>query len=104
MILKIISNLIVCNFYLDEFDMTELKGTDHRFLFQNADGSINMGVCYNDPDIEYYDILWLNYIAQQIELFLNKNDGFISFDKELQTRSCYIELQRNVFLNNVGWV
>ena len=72
-----------------------LKGTDHRILFQSADGSINMGVCFNDPDIDIYDIYWFNEVAIQMTHSLGANEGLISIDEELQTRSCYVELHRN---------
>ena len=72
-----------------------MKGTDHRILFQSGDGSINMGVCFNDPDVEMYDIYWFNYLAWQMSNSLNTNEGLISIDEELQTRSGYVELHRN---------
>lgn len=72
-----------------------MKGTNGRVLFQNADGSINMGLCFNDPDIEIYDIFWLNEVAMEMTRRLIKNEGLISMDEELQIRSCYAELHRN---------
>ena len=39
-------------------DLEAITGSNHRVLFQNADVSINMGVIFNDPDIELYDIYW----------------------------------------------
>ena len=39
-------------------DLEAIVGSNHRVLFQNADVSINMGVIFNDPDIELYDIYW----------------------------------------------
>ena len=71
-----------------------MKGTDHRILFQSGDGSINMGVCFNDPDIKMYDIYWFNNLAWQMTL-QDTNEGLISIDEELQTRSVYVELHRN---------
>ena len=47
--------------------MAALKNTNHRVLFQNADGNINMGVWFNDPEIDLYDICWFNYLASLIE-------------------------------------
>ena len=47
-----------CSAHLD--DIEALKGTDSRVLFQSADGKINMGVWFNDPDIEMNDIFWYN--------------------------------------------
>ena len=83
------------NSYLAGIDIAAMKTTDHRILFQNADGSINMGVCLNDPDMEVYDICWLNYLAIQMNESLNRNEGLVFMDIELQTRSCFVELQRN---------
>ena len=39
-------------------DIAKLKGTNNRILFQNADGNINMGIWFKDPDIETYEIFW----------------------------------------------
>ena len=39
-------------------DLEAITGSNHRVLFQNADVNINMGVIFNDPDIEMYDIYW----------------------------------------------
>ena len=90
------------NSYLAALDIAAMKTTDHRVLFQNADGSINMGVCLNDPDMKAYDISWLNYLAYEMNESLDKNEGLVFIDNQLQTRSCYVELQRNgsVFQNN----
>ena len=71
-----------------------MKGTNDRVLFQSADGSINMGVCFNDPDVEIYDIFWLHEIAKEIARSSYENKGLISIDRKLQTTSCYVELQR----------
>ena len=77
-----------------------MKGTDSRVLFQSADGKINMGVWFSDPDIEMYDICWLNVIAREInremvrEKYLSSNEGLITIDNELDIRSCYVELHR----------
>ena len=70
-------------------------GTDFGVLFQNADGNINMGAWFNDPDIEMEDICWYNYLAEEIEKSLDKTEGFISVDKKHNTRSCYVELHRH---------
>ena len=72
-----------------------MKGTNDRVLFQSADGCINMGVCFNDPDVELYNIFWLHEIAKEIARSSHANKGLISIDRKLQTRSCYVELQRN---------
>ena len=75
-------------------DIAPLKGTNHRVLFQNEHGNINMGVWFNDPDIEMYDIFWFHNIAVEIKRFLRSNEGLVSVDEELGIKSCYVELQR----------
>ena len=74
-----------------------MKGTNDRALFQSADGSINMGVCFNDPDVEIYDIFLLHEIAREIARSY-ENEELISIDQELQIRSYYVELQRNGYV------
>ena len=37
-----------------------IKDTTCSVLFQNADGNINMGLWFNDPDVEFDDIYWYN--------------------------------------------
>ena len=76
-------------------DIVGLKGTKHRVLFQNADGNINMGVCFNNPDIENYDLFWFTVLAKMMEHSLKQNQGLISVDRKLKTKSCYVELHRN---------
>ena len=78
-------------------DIAKLKGTNNRILFQNADGNINMGVWLNDPDIELYDIFWLNAIAREMKKSLDRKEGLITVDEEMNIRSCYVELHRNRF-------
>ena len=51
-----------------------------------------MGVFFNDPDVDLDEIFWYNQLA--INLSLQKNQGLISIDEELNTRSCYVELHR----------
>ena len=51
-----------------------------------------MGVFFNDPDVGLDEIFWYNELA--INLSLHRNAGLISVDKELNTRSCYVELHR----------
>ena len=80
--------------------MIDLKGSPHRILFQNADGDINMGVFFNDPDIEMEDIYWYNILAREINNSLANNEGLISIDEKLnemneKTFSCYTELHRD---------
>ena len=64
-------------------------------LFQNAEGTINMGVYFNDPDVEWGDIYWYNTLAEEIEEEIKLWDnGLISFDEELEAYSCCVELHR----------
>ena len=85
-------------------DVPKLKGSNHRVFFQNAEGNINMGVLFNDPDVDMEDIYWYNALAFAIGESLAKNEGLItiesikqfdSTEKELKTYSCYVELHRN---------
>ena len=87
-------------------DIPKLKGSNHRVFFQNAEGNINMGVLFNDPDVDLEDIYWFNALALAIGESLSKNEGLItiesikqldSTEKELKTYSCYVELHRNGF-------
>ena len=64
-------------------------------LFQNAEGNINMGIWFNDPDIEADDCRWFNVLADIMHRSLMQNEGLVSVDTDLKTRSCYVELQRN---------
>ena len=79
---------------MEPASIPKLKGTDHRVFFQNAEGNINMGVFFNDPDVELDDIFWYNRLAGAIKDSLEQNEGLISVDEELNTRSCYVELHR----------
>ena len=72
-----------------------MPGSNHRVLFQNADDNINMGVIFNDPDIELYDIYWYIVLAEFMERSLADNEGLITVDQKLNTKSCYVELHRN---------
>ena len=67
---------------------------DHGVLFQNAEGNINMGFWFDDPDITKDDGCWYNILAREIRKSLQNNEGVISIDEELKTRSCYVELIR----------
>ena len=75
----------------------DLKNTNHRVLFQNAEGNINMGVWFNDPDMELYDIFWLNIIAREMKNSIERKENLIYKDQELNTLSCYVELHRKSF-------
>ena len=72
-----------------------MPGSKHRVLFQNADNNINMGVIFNDPDLELDDIYWYRVLAEEIGNSLTRGEGLISIDKQLKTNSCYVELHRN---------
>ena len=63
-------------------------------LFQNAEGNINMGVFFNDPDVDMEDIYWYNFLLLQMMDSLDANEGLIVFDEESNTHSCYVELHR----------
>ena len=80
-----------------------MKGSNVGVLFQNAEGNINMGVWFDDPDIEMEDIYWYNLLAKEINKSLRKNEGLISVDREYKTKSCYVELHRNGELNSDGY-
>ena len=76
-------------------DMLALKGSDHRVLFQNAEGNINMGVWFNDPDVEMDDIFWYHVLAKAMHNSLAMKEGLVSADDELGTMSCYVVLHRD---------
>ena len=63
-------------------------------FFQNGEGNINVGVFFNDPDVELDDIFWYNTLAGAIYASLQQNEGLISVDEKLNTCSCYVELHR----------
>ena len=84
--------LLITKINLVEKDVHKLKGSDHRVLFQNADGNINMGVLFNDPDVDLEDIYWYNILAMAI--CGTENEELFVFDEELNTSSCYVELHR----------
>ena len=70
---------------------------NHRVLFQNEDGNINMGAWFNDPVNEVYDIHWFGVLELEMDTSLIKKEGLISIDDELGTWSCFVELHRNGF-------
>ena len=72
-----------------------MKNTTDRVLLQNAGGNINMGLWFNDPDIDIYDICLFNTISTAMEKSLRRKEGLICVDKDLNTKSCYVELHRN---------
>ena len=63
-------------------------------LFQNAEGNINMGVVFNDPDVDLDDICWYNILATKMRESMVFNDGLLYVDEKLNTYSCYVELHR----------
>ena len=67
---------------------------NHRVLFQNANGNINMGVWYDDLVRDVYDVAWFCTLSLEMEI-ASKTEGLISIDKEFKTKSCFVELQRN---------
>ena len=71
------------------------KGKDDRVLFQNAEGTINMGVWFNDPEIELSDIFWYHHLGVMINNSLAYNEGLCYIDRDRNVRSCYVELHRN---------
>ena len=77
-------------------DISALKGNaSNRVLFQNAEANINMGVWFNDPDVEMDDICWYNLLAKTIYNTKLTNPELISVDHKLGAISCYVELHRN---------
>ena len=86
--------------YLDPEETIKLKGSDHRVLFQNAEGNINMGVLFNDPDVDLNDIYWYNVLSWQMLKSMDANEGLIAFDKESNTPSCYVELHRKSLITD----
>ena len=72
-----------------------MKGCDYGVLFQNSDGTINMGVWFNDPDIEMNEIFWYNILSKEIHNC--ETEGLISVDQDFGTKSCYVELHRTSF-------
>ena len=75
-------------------EVQKLKGSNHRVLFQNAEGNINMVVFFNDPDVDLDEICWYNAMARAIFHSLENNEGLISIDEESNAHSCYVELHR----------
>ena len=80
---------------MDFNSVPTLKGSKHRVFFQNAEGNINMGVFFNDPDVDLDEIFWYSHLGDIIDESLHQNEGLITVDEELKTRSCYVELHRD---------
>ena len=68
-------------------DMAALRGTSNRVLFQNVEGNINMGVWFNDPDVEMEDICWYNVLAK---------DMYVTKDR-VRNHQKYIEFVHDFF-------
>ena len=76
------------NLLIDDYEtVPRLKGSKHRVFFQNAEGNINMGVLFNDPDVGLDEIFWYNELALAIYDSLKRNEGLISIDDKLNTRT-----------------
>ena len=82
-------------------DLNLLKGTSGGVLFENANRDINMGVWFDDPDIEMNDIYFYNLLAKQMNVSQLLNEGLITKNKKYNTKSCYVELHRNGELNQI---
>ena len=70
-----------------------LKKSEASILFQNSDFNINMGVWFNDPDVEMDEIIWYNVLAIHM-LIKTADKDLISTNEEFGTASCYAELHR----------
>ena len=73
----------------------KLRGSNHRVLFQNAEGDINMGFWFNDPRVQLADVFWFHTFGIALQGYLMQNEGLVTFDPEYKTKSCYVELHRN---------
>ena len=58
-------------------NISEMKRSDHRVFFQNAEGNINMGVLFNDPDVDYDDIYWYFILAGEMHEAIGRSFKFI---------------------------
>ena len=59
-------------------NMRRLRGSIHRVLFQSADGTINMGLHFDQPEVEMEEIIWFNLLAQQMGASLIKKEELVS--------------------------
>ena len=93
----------------------QLKGSDHRILFQNATGTINMVQLFDDPNLELEEVAWFHILGEcMLHTFKNvrssqkliklKTGRDPNFD-ENEYMSCYVELHRigSIFLLLVGY-
>ena len=74
-----------------------MKGSKHRVLFQNADGNINMGVCFSNKETNYYDLFWYSIVANMMQISLERNEGLITVDEKRKIKSGFVELHRQAF-------
>ena len=74
--------------------MLQSNGSNHKVLFQNAEGSINMGFLFDDPRNGLADKHWMQLLGMLIESSIENKDGIVSVDGEFKTKSCYAELHR----------
>ena len=58
-----------------------------------------MGFWFDNPDIEQDDFCWYDILAREIWKSFKNQEGLISFDEELKSRSCYVELIRKSKMN-----
>ena len=70
------------------------ENTDHRILFQNAEGNINAGIWLSDPNIDFDEYIWYDCLADQMLNSLVREEGLIYINDEFNTQSCYVELHR----------
>ena len=54
-----------------------------------------MGIVFNDPELELSEIYWYHVLGGMMESSLARNEGLITVDKKLNTKSCYVELHRD---------
>ena len=77
--------------------MVQLVRSNHRVLFQNAEGNINMGFLCDDPRNKTLEIYWMQLIGFLMEESLKKKEGRVEVNHQSKTLSCYVELHRNCF-------
>ena len=91
--------LIVSEWGFSSLELESMPNTDNRVLFQNADETINMGLIFNDPDLEMKDIYWYTTLADEMKAQMMEDPDLItvthSADRKWTTQSCYVELHRN---------
>ena len=81
-------------------DIRELRSSIHRVLFQSADGTINMGLHFDQPEVEMEQIIWFNILADEMDTSLEKKEGLVSICDDPSTMwsmSCYVEMHRKGF-------